>query len=613
MNTKAVKGLAASALVAATAFTVPSAQGAVRSSVFDDVKVWYKGSAGNAVGTADSSNNQVGKMKNLPQLGDTSSSMHGGAYYWWGWRMSYESQRVVCPYANVILDSTPCMVVASPVSTNGTETVEINGEETTQPVIYYRTGDLHFTNWMADHDSACDTYTLVLRFRNESINPIPGNQNRPIQVGAVWTSTAGYAAGIDFRLTPQEALGEYYSPRIVVGNNQQEFKNIRIQDNRWVDCAIAVSGSKLTATFCWEDDGTNAIARVSYTYPTSGPQPAIAANCTTFIGGSGKASCTFTRGVENTIPGDGSWTYGFRGAFHQIAFWDRTLSDDEIREAMAGGTGRPNLVQVGIEGNGINEFAATPTKTSVATDGDWENLNSTLTAQNPSATIAFNCPALWADLPQYLRLPMASTSSSGAVTITLNDELLGTANVYPTKTSCVYIEENKIVSGANTLVITRTNGDALVLDAVTLGGSWKFGESIASFANAPATIDKYIFNPAGGNDKFHDRTFNSSGTALTEFHFFVPEDMVGKYRGVFVTRAQNTGGSTFNWEFIGNETSFGTYGLKGGNDYAFKIGQGNIVAGWNTLAWHRASGWVNYDWHKFTVLPPTKGMIIIIK
>ena len=36
-------------------FVTFSAQGQVKSSVFDDVKVWYKGSAGNAVGTADRS------------------------------------------------------------------------------------------------------------------------------------------------------------------------------------------------------------------------------------------------------------------------------------------------------------------------------------------------------------------------------------------------------------------------------------------------------------------------------------------------------------------------------------------------------------------------------
>ena len=43
-----------------------TAQATVQGSVFDDVKVWYKGSAGNAVGTADSSSTT--KVKSLPNL-----------------------------------------------------------------------------------------------------------------------------------------------------------------------------------------------------------------------------------------------------------------------------------------------------------------------------------------------------------------------------------------------------------------------------------------------------------------------------------------------------------------------------------------------------------------
>ncbi len=98
---------------------------------------------------------------------------------------------------------------------------------------------------------------------------------------------------------------------------------------------------------------------------------------------------------------------------------------------------------------------------------------------------------------------------------------------------------------------------------------------------------------------------------LTQFRFFVPENM-GKFRGVFTTRAQNTGGSTFNWEFLANGTSFGTYGLKGGNEYEIKVPVENIVAGWNTLAWKRVSGWVNYDWHKFTLVPAPQPLVFVV-
>jgi hypothetical protein len=73
------------------------------------------------------------------------------------------------------------MVVNSPVTTNGLETGTINGEEMKQPIINYRTGNLHFTNWLANCETACANYTVFLRFRNESVNPVPGNDNRQEQ------------------------------------------------------------------------------------------------------------------------------------------------------------------------------------------------------------------------------------------------------------------------------------------------------------------------------------------------------------------------------------------------------------------------------------------------
>ena len=86
-----------------------------------------------------------------------------------------------------------------------------------------------------------------------------------------------------------------------------------------------------------------------------------------------------------------------------------------------------------------------------------------------------------------------------------------------------------------------------------------------------------------------------------------------KFRGVFTTRAQNTGGSTFNWEFLANGTSLGTFGLKGGNENEIKVPVENIVAGWNTLSWKYVSGWVNCDWHKFTLVPAPSPFMMIVR
>ncbi|MBP5544733.1 MAG: hypothetical protein ILM98_11700 [Kiritimatiellae bacterium] len=610
--------LAALCATATCAAMVASAE--VKSSVFDDVKVWYKGSAGNAVGTADSS--AVTKIKNLPQLADSSSSMHGGDYGWWGWRIQYTNQKVDCPYAGVTLDSTPCMVVPSYAEPTGYATVTINGEETTQP--YWtarRFGDLHFTNWMSDWPSGtvCSNWTCVLRFRSDQVNQVSGNANHVIDIGSSWNETAGAATGVSLNLNTPVALADYASPRTFVTTTQKNYTNIKIKSGRWVDCAIAVNGQTLTLWFCWNDGTdetpTNKLAKITEVYPTTQGLPTIPAGCRVHLASTKDAySATFTNGVYNAD----MLTKAFEGAFHQVAFWDRTLSDDEIREAMAGGTWRPNLVDVGMEGNGVAEFAATPTKTTVSNDGDWENLNPALTAENPTATISFTCPALWAGMPQWLRVAGAG---AGKVSVSLNNEALGTVNIHANGASSFFVPEGKILSGANTLVLTRTSGSP-VLDAVRLGGSWKFGESVTSFNSTTVSsslastigVDCWKYHPACGNDKLHARgtTWNINGDNLS-FPFFVPSDMVGKFRGVLTFKSA-TAGSTPVFKWLVNDANVcEDTSISGQSDYSTTVAEAAFVSGWNEAVWHRTTGWINFNSFQFTLVDAPKPTIIVLE
>lgn len=606
--------LAALCATATCAATVASAE--VKSSVFDDVKVWYKGSAGNAVGTADSS--AVTKIKNLPQLADSSSSMHGGDYGWWGWRIQYTNQKVDCPYAGITLDSTPCMVVPSYAAKTGDATVTINGETTTQP--YWtarRFGDLHFTNWMSDWTggTVCSNWTCVLRFRSDQVNQVSGNANHVIDIGSSWNETAGAATGVSLNLNTPVALADYACPRTFVSTTQMNYTDIKIKSGRWVDCALAVDGQTLSMWFCW-NNGTdeapeNKLVRITETYPTTKGLPTIPAGCRVNLASQKDAySATFTNGVYNAD----MLNKAFEGAFHQVAFWERTLSDDEIREAMAGGTGRPGLVDLGMEGNGVAEFAATPTKTTVSNDGDWENLNPSLTSGNPTATISFTCPALWAGMPQWLRIAGAG---AGKVSVSLNNEALGTVNIHANGASSFFVPEGNIVSGANTLVLTRISGSP-VIDAVRLGGSWRFGETISSFSYQNTVTDNpdnYLFHPACGSDKIHHRGLKNTGDKIANFDFFVPENMVGKFRGVFATRPQNTGGVDKNFHFYANGEKVGEYLLRGGVTTEVKLPETAVVAGWNRLSWESQSGgdWANIDWHRFTLVDAPKPFTMVVR
>ena len=628
----------------AACFVASSAQGQVKSSVFDDVKVWYKGSAGNAVGTSDNGLTTT-KLKSLPQLSTPASVQHGGTYNWWGWRIQYQDQEVECPYAGCTLASTPCMVIPQAVrrvssnpdvfspEPNGYVDVDIGGVVTNQPYyLDFRFGALYIDSWLSDWASGtvCSNYTIVLRFKSDVINPVSGNPNRILQLGSSYDATAGKATGIAFMMnTPSPENGvlkDYAYPRFFVGQVQKNYETqCPIKHGRWVDCALVVDKNKLTSWFCWncgtDETPTNKLVKITETY--SGGWPTVAARSRLYLASSANVgTLSWTNGVYTSALNSSG---AFKGAFHQIAFWERTLSDNEVREAMAGGTGRPNLVHVGMEGNGIAEFATSAQTTSVQNTGSWENLNPMLTAANPTATISFTCPTLLAGKPQFLRVPMAATSSSGGLSVALNGATLGSMVVNPGKVAVFYVPENRIVSGANTLVLTRTGGDSLVLDAVTLGGSWRFANTMSSFSdsryelNVTSSPDRYVFNPACGSDKLHDRSLRSSAVGdKTYFAFFVPEDLVGKFRGIFTTCVQNTGGSEFPFDFIVNDANLGTYKLLGGGGKGsvstnVEVSATAIVAGWNTFAWSRQNGWANIDYHMFTLKPPPQGMTLFIR
>lgn len=631
--------LAALCATATCAATVASAE--VKSSVFDDVKVWYKGSAGNAVGTSDNnippwsnstSDNYFNKIKNIAAFStaDMSSGVdgwhdaaHGGKYDWWGWRLQYAKQNVDCPYAGISLANTPCIVVPETTYEYGTGTaeVEINGETTTQP--YYsgaRFGSLKFENWMSDWatTAVCSNHTTVLRFRSEIINPVSGNPSRVIAVGAVYTGTEGAATGFSLQLNTPVALADYACPRVWVGTVQKNYTDIQIKSGRWVDCAICVNGNTLTSWFCWNDGTveTPAYKLIRKTETYTAGLPIIKGGCTVqFASAPDTYRCSWTNGIESATMSGGRV---FRGAFHQIAFWDRTLSDDEIREAMAGGTGRPNLVDIGMEGNGVAEFSATPTKATVSNDGDWENLNPALTAENPSATISFNCPSLWAGMPQWLRVAGAG---AGKVSVSLNNEALGTVNIHANGASSFFVPEGKILSGANTLVLTRTSGSP-VLDAVRLGGSWKFGESVTSFNSTTVSsslastigVDCWKYHPACGNDKLHARgtTWNINGDNLS-FPFFVPSDMVGKFRGVLTFKSA-TAGSTPVFKWLVNDANVcEDTSISGQSDYSTTVAEAAFVSGWNEAVWHRTTGWINFNSFQFTLVDAPKPTIIVLE
>ena len=620
--------LAALCATATCAATVASAE--VKSSVFDDVKVWYRGAlaaesyySNGPEGTfANNGGAHPSKsFKSITCFSDSGNALNNLAWSWgWGAETTLDTAPVVCPYAGCTLTNVTYANRPIPAKTNDWADVTINDATTSQPILSHWKGPeyLQSGNWA----SGISTYTMILRLRLDT----PLNNHAGSQSGdgfSIFVQTPNYSwnAKTGFRITFNgPTLGTYRYPRIDFGNNRTDLSNAIVPYGNWIDIAVAVNGQSITLAACAQGESANALDWKTITL-SNGENPALPASGNTFVFFgpeiSGGYTAVWTNGVKCVQSSSAEAcmrTQCFRGAVHQIAFWDRALSADEIREAW--GEGRPNLVSIGIEGNGTTDFAASTN--AVSNGGAWQLLNPALTAENPSATIAFNCPALWAGMPQWLRIAGAG---AGKVSVSLNNEALGTVNIHANGASSFFVPEGKILSGANTLVLTRTSASP-VLDAVRLGGSWKFGESVSSFNSTAVSsslastigVDCWKYHPACGNDKLHARgtTWSINGDNLS-FPFFVPSDMVGKFRGVLTFKSA-TAGSTPVFKWLVNDANVcEDTSISGQSDYSTTVAEAAFDSGWNEAVWHRTTGWINFNSFQFTLVDAPKPSILVLE
>ncbi|MBR1609179.1 MAG: hypothetical protein IJ678_06140 [Kiritimatiellae bacterium] len=611
-----------------------TAAAAVTSSVFDDVKVWYRGALAAesyySNGPEGAFANNGGKtgtaFKSIPHSSDPGNALNALKWSWgWGAETTLDDAPVVCPYAGCTLTGVTYANRPVPAKTNDWADVTVNGVTTSQPVLSHWKGPEYLLsgNWISGSAGA---YTLVLRLRVDTpLNNVTGSADTgggfsifAESLNYSWASNAGNGLRVTF---VGDTLGTYRYPRIFFGGVYYNLLNAKVPFGNWIDIAISVDGSSVVVAACAQGENGNSLDWQTATL-ASGVKPALPASGDTFrlLGPncSGGYTAVWTNGLATPSYNSaehGMRTQHFRGAVHQIAFWDRALSADEIRSAW--GEGRPNLVQVGMEGNAAAEFSSASEDNAVANGGAWQLLDPALTAEKPAAAISFDCPALWAGLPQWLRIAGAG---SGAVSVALNGETLGEAKVPASGAASFFVPEGKIASGANTLVLTRLSGTP-VLDAVRLGGSWRFGESVTSFndtavdANTASKVgaDCWIFHPACGNDKFHARgTTWSIGGDMLSFPVFVPADMVGKYRGDLSFKSATASTTAkFRWGVNGASMDEITAGPNA--EYATRLPETLFAPGWNSVAWNRTNSWINFNSFQFKILPAPAPFVIVVR
>lgn len=180
---------------------------------------------------------------------------------------------------------------------------------------------------------------------------------------------------------------------------------------------------------------------------------------------------------DEVINSESSWFRSYNGEIAMLAFWNRSLTDAEMREAVVYPTsGKSATVNFGIKNGSSGEFAGNASGSSVAATvpSAWRSFPSELSADGVSSgSIRFSLT----DRDDYLAgtdqlLRIFKSSGNGDLTVTVGDCVEQV--VWTHGTGFAHIPGSCLASGEHILTLTCTKG-SVKLDYLTLGGSWQVG------------------------------------------------------------------------------------------------------------------------------------------
>lgn len=413
--------------------------------------------------------------------------------------------------------------------------------------------------------------------------------------------------------------------------------------NMWVDIAVSVTNNQIrlalarpdmpvaitTVTTTTELDpvtnSSNAIGEWRFSNQADAPNSLINWNQTD---GSNGHSYFYT-------------TFPFHGSLQQIAYWNRTLSDDEIFEAL--GDPRPDLVRIGVGNDSSDEFGASRTSSTQTFDAQKFTLrnNTSTMAAGDAWTVSFNVLASESDLSQVFTVRTTSGSSECMMKLTVNGQVIGSRVVQAGRDQRLFVPAAAIRTGANQLVLSRVDAGAtsVTVDTFRLGGSWQAGKKDSSntdmsgeqkmsvpFMSSADMGWKHWVSPLctylGGIN------YNSYCASNYVIHAWVDEEVAERCpsKFSFKSRRSDRGGTvpTKGTEYFDvlvngvafcrvpvNEASSGTW-----KDHAFDIPADTLHAGWNEFRFAATPSNTNYwliDFYRFELFQWPNGTMLFVR
>ena len=361
-------------------------------------------------------------------------------------------QNVVCPAAGRTLQGEPCLRFASPSYVNGSGNTVCTW------------GGLSQRAFAATNTTG---YSVLLRVKLDGYID-QATQNAGIfGFGLNWTGKTG--SQLSFM-----GAADNMSIRLTAGRTNLDFTETqsgaeanRLSSGKWIDIGYTASNGYFRVYTCTE--GGTLVEHAMKSGGSGADGIPTATTSPVFIG-----ALTSNAVIDST-----SSLNGFRGSFHQLVLWPRTLTRDEMVMAMT--WPKPDIFHLGVRNGLSHEFSG---GSSTVTDAFlFHKASPSVITSGDTYTVEFDVDA--SDAAQSQLLSLAATPLSvgeAAFAVTLNGDDIANYDrvqsrvvtelvVASGSAAEIGIHHRHLRAGRNVLVLTRMDGNvgAFVMDAMSLG------------------------------------------------------------------------------------------------------------------------------------------------
>ena len=488
---------------------------------FADTKFHYLG--GGQV-TAANDFIKSGDFPDARFAADASSTLHGAtvadpntAFYASYTNDAIRLENVVCPYSGITLTNVPCIHFAQQTSLDG------NGTPTKIWPTYLQLPELF---------SVTDQCTVFLRFKCEGF-PVRKDNFRQtlLSLGHNKAIGAGYLFGIT-------GTGSATKFIVYCGKSGSKELSSSFKTNVWVEVACVISGSSVKAFFDYE---TGYYKKPSATLGAVDVATESASRRVFKLGGEQRCG-------EYDYGQDDYWRQ-FRGSIHEVAIWDRALTEGEVRQVFAGHFGGNSLWRYGTKDGASGEFTGTQDAITASPGGGWRPLKPTLTTQNPSVTVNFTLPHTTdATIPKRLVIDSAAVSPASRLAIAVNGTQCGTLSIQPDANGVCEIPTHFWTATNNSVSVQLVGGGPFTFDAIRLENvGWQIGYTGKNTSEFRQEDDSgRLFTAECANWKAMNRVLLIRDWRRTlEVHFTLTPDDAKKGRHTLTWAMWNGGSTTY--------------------------------------------------------------------